>query len=103
MPNRDYHFEQLAYQPIGPDEELATVLTQAKGDPEAALKGWLQIARPRLPAKEGVRLVPSQIQELLQLSVRQLFIGTHEVWEIGAPFSNDEFHRPCGTIIRRLL
>lgn len=102
--NAEIHSEKVLWTPSPLDSDMQRILTEANTDPIAALRGWYEIVKCKLPKGPGARLIPSSLQDVLQTPLRQLYIGTEDdLWEIGTPFTDDEFHRPCGTIIRRLL
>ncbi len=101
--NTEIVTERCRYQPKPPDHELFKILTSTAGEPLQALEGWFAVARPRMSG-HGVRMIPEQIQVLLDLSVRQLYVDSQGgLWTIGGPFSTDVHGRLWGIVTQKLL
>lgn len=101
--NTEIVTERVRYRPRA-DSELERILQDADNNPDSALAGWLIAVRSELPNGPGVRLIPGALKDVLELSLRQIYIdSTFHLWEIGEPFQQDENFRQCGTIVRKLL
>lgn len=63
------------------DAELAAIIEAANGNPQDALAGWYH-ALGSLKKRHGIYLIPGQIQTLLGLPVRQVYLNEREVYRI---------------------
>jgi len=101
--NTEIVTERCRYQPRPPDHELSEIITSASEEPLKTLRGWYGVAQSRMSG-HGVRLIPEQIQVLLDLDLRQLYLDSQEgLWTIEGPFSTDEHGRLWGIVTQKLL
>lgn len=66
------------------DAELDVIIANANGNATKALEGWRRSVERDLCNKHDVHLIPGQIQELLELPVRQVYLHDDEVYRIEA-------------------
>lgn len=82
-----------------PDLELDAIMEKASGDGSRALQMWYAAVKPRLLNMRGVHLIPGPLQEILGLSLRQLYIDK----EIDAVCRVDAENSHYGRVATRLI